>query len=104
MSDKLKFRTKFEGSKLDVKILFSHPMETGLRKDANGKIMPLHFIKEAFIYLNNKLVLKNNWSQGISKNPFLGLKIKSAKVGDILKVEWIDNKGLKESQEFTISA
>jgi len=30
---------------VEVKVLMSHEMETGLRKDAQGKIIPAHFIR-----------------------------------------------------------
>ena len=33
------------------------------------------------------------WSQAISRDPFLGLRVKGAKAGDKISVTWTDNKG-----------
>ncbi|MGB9128992.1 MAG: thiosulfate oxidation carrier complex protein SoxZ, partial [Thiobacillus sp.] len=38
----------------------------------------------------------------VSKNPFLGFKVKGAKAGDKVAVSWVDNKGDKNSTEATI--
>ncbi len=104
-TDKVKIRTRFlSGNLLDVKILITHPMETGLRKDAKGQVIPAFFIKELQISLNNTAILRNNWSQAISKNPFLGVKIRNAKQGDHLKLEWIDNLGTRDSFDYIITA
>lgn len=103
--EKAKIRTRFvQGNILDVKILITHPMETGLRKDAKGQIIPALFIKELTVSLNNTVILKNNWSQAVSKNPFLGIKVRNAKVGDKIKLEWVDNLGARESAEQIITA
>jgi sulfur-oxidizing protein SoxZ len=48
--------------------------------------------------------MEAQWSQAISKNPFLGLKIRGAKVGDRIAVSWSDNKGQQGSIETTIAA
>ncbi|MDP2109494.1 MAG: thiosulfate oxidation carrier complex protein SoxZ, partial [Thiobacillus sp.] len=41
-------------------------------------------------------------SGGISKNPYLGFKVKGPKAGDKVAVSWADNKGDKNSVEATI--
>ena len=47
MAKSIKVRAKAKGDEVTVKALFSHPMETGLRKDKkSGKIIPAHFIQE----------------------------------------------------------
>jgi sulfur-oxidizing protein SoxZ len=53
---------------------------------------------------NGKTVLDAEWSQAISRNPFLGVRIKGAKAGDKIGVTWIDNKGEKRSDEVTVAA
>src|SRR3954469_15940134 len=88
----------------DVRILMRPPMETGQRKDSKGEIVPVHFIQSVLVTLNDKTVLDAQWSQGISRDPFLGLRVKGAKAGDKIAVTWTDNKGDKRTDEATVAA
>ena len=105
MPEPMKIRATLQGDVADVKVLVNHPMETGQRKDPNsGEIIPLHFIQFITATLNGKPVLEAQWSQAIAKNPFLGFKVKGAKAGDKIAVNWSDNKGEKNSIETTLAA
>ena len=104
MAEPMKIRAKLEGDVADVRILMLHPMETGARKDSKGDLVPRHFIQSVAVTHNGKTVLDAQWSQAISRNPFLGLRIKGAKLGDKLSVTWVDNKGDKRTDEGTVAA
>jgi len=104
MAEPMKIRAKLEGDVADVRILMLHPMETGARKDSKGDIVPQHFIQNVAVTHNGNTVLDAQWSQAISRNPFLGLRIKGAKLGDKLSVTWADNKGDKRTDEVTVAA
>jgi len=39
---------------------------------------------------------------GVSKNPYLGFKVKGAKAGDKVAVSWVDNTGDKRTDETTV--
>ena len=104
MSEPMKIRAALQGDTADVRILMMHPMETGQRKDAKGEIVPLHFIQSVMVTHNGHVVLDAQWSQAISRNPFLGLRVKGAKVGDRISVTWVDNKGEKRTDEATVAA
>jgi sulfur-oxidizing protein SoxZ len=103
MADPMKIRATLQGDVADVKVLISHIMETGQRKDPKtGQLIPAHFIQEVTATVNGKVVLDSQWSQAISKNPFLGFKVKGAKAGDKVVVNWVDNKGDKNTAEAAI--
>ena len=89
---------------VDVRILMRHPMETGQRKDAKGEIVPVHFIQSVVVAHNGRTVLDAQWSQAVSRDPFLGLRVKGAKAGDKISVTWIDNKGDKRTDEATVTS
>ncbi len=100
MAKSIKVRAKAKGDEVTVKALFSHPMETGLRKDKKtGKIIPAHFIKEVTAESNGTNVLTAYGSGSISKNPYLSFKFKGGKAGDKIKLTWLDNKGESDSIE-----
>ena len=103
-ANSMKIRAQVSGDVADVKVLMSHPMETGQRKDAKtGQNVPAHFINSVIATLNGKTVLDSQWSQTLSKNPFLGFRIKGAKKGDKLVVSWVDNKDDKDSAQAVVA-
>ena len=104
MADPMKIRATLQGDVADVRVLMAHPMETGQRKDAAGKIVPLHFIQTITAQLNGKTVFSADISQAVSRNPVFAFKVKGAKAGDKLSVTWQDNAGEKRTDEVVIRA
>ena len=104
MAQPMKIRATMQGDSADVKVLISHPMETGQRKNEKGDLVPQHFITQVTATLNGKPVMNAQWSQAVSRNPFLGFKVRGAKPGDKIGVSWVDNKGEKSSIETTVAA
>ena len=105
MAEEIKMRATVQGDIADVKVLMTHIMETGLRKDAKtDKFIPAHFIDQVVVTLNGKTVLDAQWGVAISKNPFFGFKIKGAKPGDKITVSAVDNLGAKHSSETSVVA
>ena len=91
---KMKMRTRWQDGVVELQVLISHPMETGLRTDKNtSKKIPPHFIQKVNVELNNKVVVVVNTGTGLSQDPLLGFRLKGAKYGDKLKVFWSDNLG-----------
>jgi sulfur-oxidizing protein SoxZ len=86
-----------------VKVLISHPMDTGLEKDKKtGNLIPAHFIQEVTCEYNGANVMTAEWGPAISKNPYLSFRFKGAKAGDTIKLNWVDNKGNSDSGEIKI--
>jgi len=104
MAEPMKIRAKMEGDMADVKVLMSHPMETGQRKNEKGELVPIHFIQSVIATHNGKTVLDIQWSQAIARNPFLGFRVKGAKVGDKIIVSWTDTSNDKSSIEAAVAA
>ena len=103
MADPMRIRAQAAGDKTTVRVLMSHEMETGQRKDADGKTVPAWFIQEVTAALNGKQVLQAEWGPAVSKNPFLQFVVKGAKAGDKIAVSWKDNKGETRTDEATVS-
>src|ERR671927_1077173 len=104
MSEPSRIKAVLQGDVADVRIAMRHPMETGQRKDAKGEIVPIHFIQNVVVTHNGRTVLDAQWSQAVSRDPFLGLRVKGAKIGDKISVTWIDNKGDKRTDESVVAA
>jgi len=103
MADPMRIRAQVSGDKATVRVLMSHEMETGQRKDAAGKVIPAWYIQEVSAALNGKTVMTAQWGPSVSKNPFLQFNLKGAKAGDKVAVSWVDNKGDKRTDEATVS-
>lgn len=103
MADPMRIRAQSAGDKATVRVLMSHEMETGLRKDAAGKPIPAWYIQEVSAQLNGKTVLTAEWGPSVSKNPFLQFNVRGAKAGDKVAVTWKDNRGESRTDEAVVS-
>ena len=103
MADPMRIRAVAKDGAVSVKILMSHAMETGQRKDDAGKSIPAHFIQQVSATWQGKLVLSANWGTAVSKNPFLEFSFKGGQKGEKIQVTWTDNKGEKRTDEATIN-
>lgn len=100
-----KIRAELKNNIAEIKVLMSHPMETGGRKDGKtGNLIPAHFINQVTATINGKTVMEAQWSTAISKDPFLGFKVKGAKVGDKVVISGADNLGTKFDGEAIVEA
>ena len=102
MPDPMKIRANVAGDWTEVKVLMSHEMETGQRKDAAGKVIPAWFIQNVSVTYNGKTVLSAQWGPAVAKNPFVAFKFKGGAKGDKVVVTWQDNRGEKRTDEATI--
>jgi len=103
MADPMRIRAVARDGMVNVKVLMSHEMETGQRKDSSGKIVPPHFIQNVSAIWQGKTVLQAQWGPAVSKNPFLEFNFKGGQKGDKIVVTWEDNKGDKRSDEAVIN-
>ena len=103
MADPMRIRAQTSGSNAVVRVLMSHEMETGQRKDSAGKVVPAWHITNVTAAHNGKQVMSAEWGPAVAKNPFLQFTLKGAKAGDKIAVTWKDNKGETRSDEATVS-
>ena len=101
MADRnIKMRTRMQDGVVELQVLITHPMETGLRTDKNtNKKIPPHYIQKVNVELNGNVVVVVNTGSAVSSDPLLGFRLKDVKNGDKLKVFWSDNQGESGSQE-----
>lgn len=103
MANPMKIRAANKDGVTEVKVLMSHEMETGQRKDSSGNLVPAHFITELTATWNGKVVLESQFGTAVSKNPYLAFKFKGGAKGDKVVVTWKDNKGDTRTDEAAIS-
>ena len=103
MADPMKIRATLAGDATEVKVLMNHEMETGQRKDSQGRTVPAWFIQNVTATWNGKTVLSAQWGPAISKNPFLSFKFKGGAKGEKVQLTWVDTKGETRTDEATIA-
>lgn len=89
----MKMRAKTNGGVTDIRVLITHPMETGQRKGPDGSLVPTHFIQNLTVKLNGKTVVNAEISQAVSRNPVFAFRVKGGAKGDKIEVSWLDNLG-----------
>jgi sulfur-oxidizing protein SoxZ len=103
VADPMKIRATAAGDSTEVKVLMSHEMETGQRKDAQGAVIPAWFIQMVTVTHAGKTVLAAQWGPAVAKNPFLSFKFKGGAKGEKVTIAWVDNRGDHRSDEATIA-
>ena len=103
MADPMRICAVAKDGVVTVKVLMSHEMDTGQRKDSSGNIVPAHFIQNVSATYNGKTVLSAQWGPAVAKNPFLEFNFKGGQKGDKIQVTWTDNKGDKRTDEAAIN-
>jgi sulfur-oxidizing protein SoxZ len=99
----MKMRATLGQGYTDVRVLMTHPMETGQRKDAEGKVIPLHFIQNVTVKVNGRTVVDAQVSQAVSRNPVFSFRIKGGAKGDKIEVAWLDSRGESNSTEAAVA-
>ncbi len=103
MPGPMKMRANLGQGFTDIRVLMTHPMETGQRKDSEGKIVPMHFIQNLTVKVNGRTVIEAQTSQAVSRNPVFSFRLKGGAKGDKIEVSWIDNKGETNKTETAVA-
>lgn len=103
MAEPMRIRAQAQGGNAVVRVLMSHEMESGQRKDSAGKVIPAWHITDVTVALNGRQVLTAEWGPAVSRNPFLQFTLKGAKAGDKVAISWKDSKGDTRTDEATVA-
>jgi sulfur-oxidizing protein SoxZ len=79
-------------SVIHVRALLSHPMLTGLSRDAQGNPIPAYFVNEVIVAYGDQQIAHFEWTSGISKDPFVAFPLRATREAP-LTITWKDNKG-----------
>ncbi len=105
MTDKPRIRVPREAKKgevVQIKTLVSHAMESGLRRDERGSIVPRKIINRFACEFNGKPVFSCNLEPAIGANPFLQFTAKVEESGTF-RFSWTDDDGTVLTADETIT-
>jgi sulfur-oxidizing protein SoxZ len=86
-----------KGEPFDVKLLISHPMESGQRRDAMGEVIPRDIINSFVCTLNGEDVLRADLFPAIAANPFLSFSA-VAEASGTLVMQLTDDHGTVQTE------
>ena len=90
------------GEAVSIKTLISHPMESGQRKDKDGKIIPRSIINKFTCTFNDQMVFSTDVEPAVSANPYFEFNVKVPESGTF-KFTWLDDDGSVYEAEKTIT-
>jgi len=91
-----------KGEIVEIKTLISHKMETGLRKDKEGKVIPRKIINKFVCTFNGKEVFSADWHPSVSANPYLAFHLRATESGK-LDFTWVDDDGSKYTKSASMT-
>ncbi|HSN19967.1 MAG TPA: thiosulfate oxidation carrier complex protein SoxZ [Usitatibacter sp.] len=80
------------GQPFPVRVIVQHPMETGFRRDYNGKVIPLNIVERLACRYGGREVFRVELGSGIAANPYFVFPVVATASGEIV-VEWRDDRG-----------
>lgn len=83
-----------KGELVEVKALVQHIMESGQRKDRDGKAIPRKILNKFTCTVNGKEVFSADFEPAVSANPYIQFKFKAQESGPVV-LTWVDDDGTK---------
>jgi sulfur-oxidizing protein SoxZ len=84
--------TARRGEAFEVRVLMQHPMETGFRRDLNGRAVPMNVIDKVSCRYAGAEVFGAELGSGVAANPYLAFYVVAESSGEVV-LEWSDDRG-----------
>jgi len=91
-----------KGEVIEIKTLIAHVMETGLRKDQDGKIIPRKIINKFTCEFNGKPVFSVDIEPAVAANPYMQFTARVEESGTF-RFTWTDDDGTVTTAEQPIA-
>ena len=81
------------GEPVELRTLINHPMETGLRPDNDGNLVPQNLVQSLQLAIDEQPALEVQFANGTAANPYVRLVVQGA--GKELGFRWQDQQGVE---------
>jgi sulfur-oxidizing protein SoxZ len=85
-------RAVAKGEIFQVRTLISHPMETGLRRNDQGNVIPRKIIKKFVCRYNGVVVFSADFHEAVAANPYVEFYLRAVESGR-LEFAWEEDGG-----------
>jgi sulfur-oxidizing protein SoxZ len=90
------------GQAVEVRLLIQHPMETGFRRESDGRAVPMNVVNTVTCRYAGAEVFRAELGSGVSANPYLAFWIVAEASGEV-SVDWIDDAGERGSVKASLA-
>ena len=90
-----------KGEVIEVRVTIAHPMETGYRPGADGRVLPRDIIRRFICRYDGEVVFSAELFPAISANPYLSFHLLAAESGT-LEFEWQGDNGFAQTERRTL--
>ncbi|HSI60335.1 MAG TPA: thiosulfate oxidation carrier complex protein SoxZ [Ideonella sp.] len=94
--------TATRGSVIEIRTLIAHPMETGHRADAEGRLVPRDILSRFSCRYNGELVFEAELHPAIAANPYLVFTTLATESGT-LSFTWEGDQGFAQTETVAIA-
>ena len=94
-------KTARRGEIIEIRALIGHPMETGYRPGADGKVLARDIIRRFVCRYNGEQVFGAELHQAISANPYIAFHTVATESGT-LEFRWEGDNGFAQTETATI--
>jgi sulfur-oxidizing protein SoxZ len=80
------------GEPFEVRVIVQHPMETGFRRDYDGKVISLDIVNRLACHYGGREVFRAELGSGVAANPYFVFYVVAGDSGE-LTIDWSDDHG-----------
>jgi len=95
-------RTARRGEVIEIRTLIAHPMESGYRADAEGRLLPADIIRRFTVRYDGEVVFSAELFPAIASNPYLAFSTLATASGT-LSFTWEGDKGFTQTESVNLS-
>jgi sulfur-oxidizing protein SoxZ len=85
------------GEIIEIRTTIAHPMETGLRPDDSGKVLPRNIITRFECRLDGVSVFKTEMYPAVAANPYVAFSLRAEKSGT-LTLLWEGDESFRHTE------
>ncbi|MCG2593720.1 thiosulfate oxidation carrier complex protein SoxZ [Ramlibacter sp. XY19] len=93
--------TATRGQAIELRVLIAHPMETGYRPGADGRVLPRDILRRFACRYNGETVFTAEFYPAIAANPYLAFHTLATESGT-LEFEWTGDNGFAQVERRTL--
>ena len=90
---KLRVECQVKANTCVVRMLLSHVMESGQRKDPKGMLVPAWYIQQVWVHSAGHVLFYAQLGPSVARNPFFEFELPALTKGQVLELIWRDNRG-----------
>jgi sulfur-oxidizing protein SoxZ len=95
-------QTARRGEVIEIRTLIAHPMETGYRPGADGRVLPRDILRSFSCRYNGETVFSAEMFQAFSANPYIAFHTLATESGT-LEFHWRGDNGFDQTERMALT-